>query len=192
MALKNYLLAEIPGQKLEVNDQFPDFEFYLTDLGNFSLSSLPQKIKIIITLPTITDYFFAPELRNFLNSLERLQETYEDIESNIVLLTISDDPMLNKNIENIEKFKHIRSINYSLADKEIAGIEFAKTLGIYIPGANFLCYPSVYIVDENNKIIYVKYADSLLGSLNLAKINQIILSMLEPSESSYETVLYKK
>ncbi|XBA50960.1 Thioredoxin-like family protein [[Mycoplasma] cavipharyngis] len=107
------------------------------------------------------------------------------------MLTISDDASIP--IKTIREFQNIRSINYLLADKGIAGIEFAQKLGIYFPEANFLCYPSVYIVDENNKITYVKYSDSLLGSLNLAIIyNRLLWEYAPPHSTTNALVSYRR
>ncbi|WP_391591959.1 Thiol peroxidase [[Mycoplasma] cavipharyngis] len=169
MSLKDYTLAEVPGKKLEVNDQFPDFSFYTHNFEKVSLSSLPQKIKVIMTLASISGSVCSLQLKKLSEQLEA---------SHNVLLTISYDSPIYTAQFSAENKCH-NAINFSLAGSGAAGTEFLKTLGIYVPEAEFLCYRSIFVIDANNKILYVEYAPKLKTGLNLEAVNQFIDSHLK-------------
>ncbi|MGY6172015.1 redoxin family protein [Candidatus Mycoplasma pogonae] len=157
MAVRDYLANETVEQKLKVGDNFPDFELFNQDLTTTKLKDLGNKKKVVIFFPSIQTPICDMQLNQLANDLKN---------HDVALVGVSNDAPIaggtwcsQKNHDNVT-FLSLFNNNY----------ELAKALGLFLPELPALTYRAVFVLDENNKVVYLEYAPTLKTELNLLKV----------------------
>ncbi|ENY69396.1 Thiol peroxidase [Metamycoplasma auris 15026] len=130
------------GNEIKVGDIFPDFKAVDLDFNDFLLSSLPKTKKLILSIPSIDTGVCETETTKFMNYFSN---------KNYPVIVISQDlPFAlsrwcairnNKKIQTLSEFKYK---------------DFGKKAGVLLEGSELLTR-AVFVLDENNKVLYVDY-----------------------------------
>lgn len=151
-------------KKLEVGQIAPDFKLTNINLDDVSLKDFSdKKYKIISAFPSINTKVCDMQTRKFNEEFSKNKD--------FVILNVSCDlPFAFKdwcaanNLENVIGLSDYKDHN------------FGKSYGINIVDFNLL-YRSVFILDENNKIIYIQFAKVISSELNFEEIRNFINSL---------------
>ncbi|MDN6431053.1 thiol peroxidase [Corynebacterium flavescens] len=136
--------AQTVGDLPAVGDAFPDVELVGTDLSPVKLSNFAGKRVVVSLFPSVDTGVCAAQLRAF-------NEKAAGLENTVVLSVSRDLPFAQarfcaaEGIENVVSASDFRS---DLGDK--LGISLADT-----PLKGLLAR-SVFVLDENHKIVYVE------------------------------------
>ncbi|MDQ0513779.1 thiol peroxidase [Mycoplasmoides fastidiosum] len=166
MAIRDFLLSEIPGVKLKVGDQFPDFNLYSHKFEKEQLSSLKADLKVVMIVPSLSTSLCDVQMKELSEELTKSQ--------NLLIGVSNDSPIIGSSwcgAKNSET-----TLMFSLAGSGQHGVDLEKAIGVYIPECEFLAYRAVFVLDSNNKVLYAEYAPSLKTGLDLAKVNEFVVS----------------
>ncbi|PZW00546.1 thiol peroxidase [Metamycoplasma auris] len=130
------------GNEIRIGDTFPNFMAVDLDFNDFELSSLPKTKKLILSIPSIDTGVCETETTKFMNYF---------INKEYPVLVISQDlPFAlgrwcairnNKTIQTLSEFKYK---------------DFGRKTGTLLEGKELLTR-AVFVLDENNKVLYVDY-----------------------------------
>lgn len=151
-------------KKLEVGQIAPDFKLTNINLDDVSLKDFSdKKYKIISTFPSINTSVCNMQTKKFNEEFSKNE--------NLVILNVSCDlPFAFKdwcaanNLENVIGLSDYKNHN------------FGKSYGVNIVDFDLL-YRSVFILDENNKIIYIQFAKVISDELNFDEIKNFIKNL---------------
>lgn len=151
-------------KKLEVGEIAPDFRLTNENLDDVSLKDFAdKKYKIISTFPSINTSVCNKQTKTFNEEFSNNKD--------IVILNVSCDlPFAFKdwcasnNLENVIGLSDYKNHN------------FGKNYGINIVDFDLL-YRSVFILDENNKIIYIQFAKVISDELDFNEIRNFVNSL---------------
>lgn len=132
------------GDLPAVGDSFPDFELVGTDLSPVRLADFAGKRLVVSLFPSVDTGVCAAQLRAF-------NQRAADLENTVVLSVSRDLPFAQarfcaaEGIENVVSASDFRS-------------DLGEKLGITLDGSPLkgLLARSVFVTDENHKIVYVE------------------------------------
>ncbi|MFA7744993.1 thiol peroxidase [Salinicoccus roseus] len=131
------------GEELKVGDQAPDFTVLNTSLEQVSLSDFEGKRKLISVIPSIDTGVCSTQTKTF-------NERAAGVE-NVEVLTISNDlPFAQKRWTADEGLENA----VTLSDHR--DLSFGENYGVVMEELRLLAR-SVFILDEDNKVVYVEY-----------------------------------
>lgn len=131
------------GEELKVGDQAPDFTALNTSLEQVSLSDFEGKRKLISVIPSIDTGVCSTQTKTF-------NERAAGVE-NVEVLTISNDlPFAQKRWTADERLENA----VTLSDHR--DLSFGENYGVVMEELRLLAR-SVFILDEDNKVVYVEY-----------------------------------
>jgi thiol peroxidase len=131
------------GEELKVGDQAPDFTALNTSLEQVSLSDFKGKRKLISVIPSIDTGVCSTQTKTF-------NERAAGVE-NVEVLTISNDlPFAQKRWTADEGLENA----VTLSDHR--DLSFGENYGVVMEELRLLAR-SVFILDEDNKVVYVEY-----------------------------------
>ena len=131
------------GEELKVGDQAPDFTALNTSLEQVSLSDFEGKRKLISVIPSIDTGVCSTQTKTF-------NERAAGVD-NVEVLTISNDlPFAQKRWTADEGLENA----ITLSDHK--DLSFGENYGVVMEELRLLAR-SVFILDEDNKVVYVEY-----------------------------------
>jgi thioredoxin-dependent peroxiredoxin len=143
------------GKELKVGDAAPDFTLVGAGMSAASLKDTAGKVRIISTVPSLDTPVCSTETQKW--------ETHRtDLGDDIVMLTISMDlPPAQARWTAENKVEH--SVLSSHKSEQ-----FATDYGVLIQELRFL-QRAVFVVDKNDKIVYVEYVKDIPSEPNYDK-----------------------
>ena len=136
----------LEGNEVKAGDNAPDFNLTDNSLGNVSLSDTKGK-RIFVVVPSVDTPVCDREIRRFNEEAAKLDGV------NIYVISM-DLP-----------FAQIRWCGSAGVDKvttlsDYKNRDFGKNYGTYIKEVGLLAR-SIFVVDENDKVIYVEYCSEV-------------------------------
>ncbi|MEZ2459198.1 thiol peroxidase [Salinicoccus roseus] len=131
------------GEELKVGDQAPDFTALNTSLEQVSLSDFEGKRKLISVIPSIDTGVCSTQTKTF-------NERAAGVE-NVEVLTISNDlPFAQK------RWTADEGLENAITLSDHRDLSFGENYGVVMEELRLLAR-SVFILDEDNKVVYVEY-----------------------------------
>ena len=134
--------VELKGPELKVGDTAPDFIAVKNDLSEFRLSEIKGR-KLIAAVPSLDTSVCDAEVRRFNVEATKFKNT--------TVLTISMDLPFAQ-----ARWCGAAGVDNVITVSDYKDRDFAKKYGVYLPNVGLLAR-SIFILDENNKILYVEY-----------------------------------
>lgn len=160
MKEENLILENKP---LNVGDTLKDFVLTDFTLNDMCLKDFEGKYKIFSTFPSIDTGVCDIQTKNLIEKVKQLD--------NVVLINVSMDlPFAFKRWCNNTNYENV----YLLSDYKTHN--FAKDCGLHINFFN-LIYRALFIVDKNNKVIYMQKSNKIGEPLNFDEIYKEIESL---------------
>lgn len=136
----------LEGTQVKVGDTAPDFTVVNNDLNSIELSDTTGK-RVFLTVPSLDTPVCDTEVRRFNQEASKLGD--------VTIYTISMDL----------PFAQARWCGGAGIDKVITASDykdrkFGKNYGVYINELGLLSR-AVFVVDENNKVVYVEYLNEI-------------------------------
>ena len=136
----------LEGTQVKVGDTAPDFTVVDNDLNPFKLSDTKGK-RVFLTVPSLDTPVCDTEVRRFNQEAAKLGD--------VTIYTISMDLPFAQGrwcgVAGIDKVKTV---------SDYKDREFGKNYGVYIKELGLLSR-AVFVIDENNKIVYVEYLNEV-------------------------------
>lgn len=124
-----------------------------------------KQAKLYVSIPTFKNSFFINECAK----LDTILQDYENISSYV----ISNEPVFTQSrLLKGNALKKLQVIS------DFKNREFARATGTYIYELSSLV-KAIFIVNSNDKLVYVKYFDDLYSNFDLNEIAKEIQSVLE-------------
>lgn len=149
----------LEGNTVKVGDIAPDFTVVDNELNPINSKNLKGK-RVYISVPSLDTGVCDMEVRRFNEEASKLED--------IKIYTISMDlPFAqarwcgNAGVENVKTLSDYK-------DRE-----FGKNYGTYIKELGLLTR-AVFVVDENNKIIYIEYCEEVTSEPNYEEVLKIL------------------
>lgn len=149
----------LEGNTVKVGDIAPDFTVVDNELNPINSKTLKGK-RVYISVPSLDTGVCDMEVRRFNEEASKLED--------IKIYTISMDlPFAqarwcgNAGVENVKTLSDYK-------DRE-----FGKNYGTYIKELGLLTR-AVFVVDENNKIIYIEYCEEVTSEPNYEEVLKIL------------------
>ena len=140
----------LEGTQVKVGDTAPDFTVVDNDLNPFKLSDTKGK-RVFLTVPSLDTPVCDTEVRRFNQEAAKLGD--------VTIYTISMDlPFAQGRWCGGAEIDKVKTVS------DHKDREFGKNYGVYINELGLLSR-AVFVVDENNKIVYVEYLNEI--SINL-------------------------
>ena len=140
----------LEGTQVKVGDTAPDFTVVDNDLNPFKLSDTKGK-RVFLTVPSLDTPVCDTEVRRFNQEAAKLGD--------VTIYTISMDlPFAQGRWCGGAEIDKVKTVS------DYKDREFGKNYGVYINDLGLLSR-AVFVVDENNKIVYVEYLNEI--SVNL-------------------------
>ena len=140
----------LEGTQVKVGDTAPDFTVVDNDLNPFKLSDTKGK-RVFLTVPSLDTPVCDTEVRRFNQEAAKLGD--------VTIYTISMDlPFAQGRWCGGAEIDKVKTVS------DYKDREFGKNYGVYINELGLLSR-AVFVVDENNKIVYVEYLNEI--SINL-------------------------
>ena len=140
----------LEGTQVKVGDTAPDFTVVDNDLNPFKLSDTKGK-RVFLTVPSLDTPVCDTEVRRFNQEAAKLGD--------VTIYTISMDlPFAQGRWCGGAEIDKVKTVS------DYKDREFGKNYGVYINELGLLSR-AVFVVDENNKIVYVEYLNEI--SVNL-------------------------
>ncbi|WP_409302170.1 thiol peroxidase [Peribacillus sp. SCS-155] len=131
------------GNEVKVGDQAPDFKVLANDLSEVTLADSKGTVRIISVVPSIDTGLCDTQTRKFNEDASNLD--------NVKVLTISVDlPFAQKRwcassgLDNVQVLSDHRDLS------------FGEAYGVVMKELRLLAR-SVFVVDSNDKVVYVEY-----------------------------------
>ena len=140
----------LEGTQVKVGDTAPDFTVVDNDLNPFKLSDTKGK-RVFLTVPSLDTPVCDTEVRRFNQEAAKLGD--------VTIYTISMDlPFAQGRWCGGAEIDKVKTVS------DYKDREFGKNYGVYINELGLLSR-AVFVIDENNKIVYVEYLNEI--SVNL-------------------------
>ena len=140
----------LEGTQVKVGDTAPDFTVVDNDLNPFKLSDTKGK-RVFLTVPSLDTPVCDTEVRRFNQEAAKLGD--------VTIYTISMDlPFAQGRWCGGAEIDKVKTVS------DYKDREFGKNYGVYIKELGLLSR-AVFVIDENNKIVYVEYLNEI--SVNL-------------------------
>ena len=135
------------GEEIKVGDKARDFTALNKDLSEFKLSSVLGKVVVITAFPSIDTGVCALQATRFNQEAAKLGD--------VTIYTISMDlPFAQGRWCGGAEIDKVKTVS------DYKDREFGKNYGVYINELGLLSR-AVFVVDENNKIVYVEYLNEI-------------------------------
>ena len=134
------------GEKIKVGDNAPDFLVVDNNLKNVTLSDTSGK-RIFITVPSIDTSVCDMEVRKFNEEATKLKDV-------TVYVVSMDLPFAQGRWCGGAGIDRVKTVS------DYKDREFGNNYGVYINELGLLSR-AVFIVDENNKVVYVEYLNEI-------------------------------
>lgn len=136
----------LEGTQVKVGDTAPDFTVVDNDLNPFKLSDTKGK-RVFLTVPSLDTPVCDTEVRRFNQEAAKLGD--------VTIYTISMDlPFAQGRWCGGAEIDKVKTVS------DYKDREFGKNYGVYINELGLLSR-AVFVVDENNKIVYVEYLNEI-------------------------------
>ena len=137
----------LKGNQIKVGDDAPDFTLVDNDLNSFKLSDTKGK-RVFLTVPSLDTAVCDMEIRKFNEEAPKLGE-------HITVYAISMDlPFAQGRWCGGAGIDRVKTVS------DYKDREFGNNYGVYINELGLLSR-AVFIVDENNKVVYVEYLNEI-------------------------------
>ena len=137
----------LKGNQIKVGDDAPDFTLVDNDLNSFKLSDTKGK-RVFLTVPSLDTPVCDMEIRKFNEEATKLVE-------HISVYAISMDlPFAQGRWCGGAGIDRVKTVS------DYKDREFGNNYGVYINELGLLSR-AVFIVDENNKVVYVEYLNEI-------------------------------
>ena len=149
----------LEGTQVKVGDTAPKFTVVGNDLNPVKLSDTKGK-RVFLTVPSIDTPVCDMEVRRFNTEASKLD--------NVEIYTVSMDL----------PFAQARWCGASGIDKvntvsDYKDREFGENYGVYINELGLLSR-AVFVIDEDNKVVYVEYLEEITNEPNYEKVLQAL------------------
>lgn len=149
----------LEGNTVKVGDTAPNFVAVDNDLNEFNTKDISGK-RVYLSVPSLDTPVCDLEVKRFNKEAAALD--------NVKVYTVSMDlPFAqarwcgNEGIENVKTVSDYKSR------------DFGKQYGTYIKELGLLTR-SVFVVDENNKVVYVEYCEEVTSQPNFEEVLKVL------------------
>ena len=151
-------------EPLEEGYRLPAMTLFNAEEEEFNLND-DRSVKVYVTIPTFENKVFPNEVYK----LDIILKEFPSLNAYI----ISNEPVYTqKRLSKPYKFDKFRILS------DFKNREFARNTGTYIYELSLLV-KSIFIVDKNDRILYVRYFDDLYSNFNFNEINNTIKEIYE-------------
>lgn len=154
---------ELENSQMNIGDKIPNFvltKFEDDQIKDVTLNDLGNKIKIFSTFPSVDTGVCSLQVKNFNKEFANHDK--------FTLINVSADlPFAFGRWCAAENLTNL----ITLSDYKTH--QFGKDFGINIKNVNLL-YRSVFVVDQNNTLIYIQYAKKLTEGLDLQDLKNFL------------------
>ncbi|MCC3864392.1 thiol peroxidase [Terrisporobacter petrolearius] len=145
----------LKGTQVKVGDMVPDFTVVDNDLKPLNLSDTKGK-RVFLTVPSLDTPVCDMEVRKFNQEATKLDE-------NVTIYTVSMDlPFAQGRWCGGAGIDRVKTVS------DYKDREFGNNYGVYINELGLLSR-AVFVVDENNKVVYVEYLEEITNEPNYEK-----------------------
>ena len=145
----------LKGTQVKVGDTAPDFTVVDNDLNPLKLSDTKGK-RVFLTVPSIDTAVCDTEVRRFNQEATKLGE-------DVTIYTVSMDlPFAQGRWCGGAVIDRVKTVS------DYKDREFGNNYGVYINELGLLSR-AVFVVDENNKVVYVEYLEEITEEPNYEK-----------------------
>lgn len=145
----------LKGIQVKVGDTAPDFTVVDNDLNPLKLSDTKGK-RVFLTVPSLDTPVCDTEVRKFNQEATKLGE-------DITIYAISMDlPFAQGRWCGGAEIDRVKTVS------DYKDREFGNNYGVYINELGLLSR-AVFVIDENNKVVYVEYLDEITNEPNYEK-----------------------
>ncbi|MDB8792386.1 thiol peroxidase [Romboutsia sp. 1001216sp1] len=149
----------LKGKQLKVGDKAPDFTVIDNELNPLKLDDTKGK-RVFLSVPSIDTPVCDMEVRRFNTEASKL--------NNVTVYTISMDlPFAQARWCGAAGIENVKTIS------DYKDREFGENYGVYINELGLLSR-AVFVVDEDDKIIYVEYLEEITEEPNYNKVLEIL------------------
>lgn len=147
------------GNQLKIGDIAPEFVVIDNNLNPIKLSDTKGK-RVFLTVPSIDTPVCDMEVRRFNTEASKLND--------VTIYTVSMDlPFAQSRWCGGAGIENVKTIS------DYKDREFGKNYGVYINELGLLSR-AVFVVDENNKIIYVEYLTEITNEPDYEKVLEVL------------------
>ncbi len=153
------------GHEVEVGNKAPDFEVVDNDLNPVNFSSLPKKVYVLASVPSLDTPTCNFETRRF-------NEEAAKLSADVAILTISMDlPFAQKRwcgaagVERVKTYSDHREASFGLA------------YGVLIKELRLLAR-AVFVVDSNSVVQYIQLVKELVNEPNYDEVLKAVKSIV--------------
>ncbi|WP_270941068.1 thiol peroxidase [Romboutsia lituseburensis] len=141
----------LEGTQVKVGDTAPNFTVVGNDLNPVSLNDTKGK-RVFLSVPSIDTAVCDMEVRKFNTEASKL--------NNVEVYTISMDlPFAQARWCGAAGIENVKTVS------DYKDREFGKNYGVYINELGLLSR-AVFVIDENNKVVYVEYLQEITEEPN--------------------------
>ncbi len=149
----------LKGKQLKVGDKAPDFTVIDNELNPLKLDDTKGK-RVFLSVPSIDTPVCDMEVRRFNTEASKL--------NNVTVYTISMDlPFAQARWCGAAGIENVKTIS------DYKDREFGQNYGVYINELGLLSR-AVFVVDEDDKIIYVEYLEEITEEPNYDKVLDVL------------------
>lgn len=149
----------LEGNTLSVGDKLPDFSVTTNDLGEFTLKDT-NGVRVFLTVPSIDTPVCDMEVKRFNKEVDSLD--------GVTCYTVSMDLPFAQ-----ARWCGAAGINRVTTLSDYKYRSFGDTTGTYIKELGLLTRAS-FVVDEDNKVIFVEYLDEVANEPSYDKIISVV------------------
>lgn len=149
----------LKGKQLKVGDKAPDFTVIDNELNPLKLDGTKGK-RVFLSVPSIDTPVCDMEVRRFNTEASKL--------NNVTVYTVSMDlPFAQARWCGAAGIENVKTIS------DYKDREFGENYGVYINELGLLSR-AVFVVDEDDKVIYVEYLEEITKEPNYDKVLDIL------------------
>ena len=155
--------VHLEGNLPELNKEIPDFKLVTQDLSEISLSDFKDKIKVILSVPSLDTPVCAQQTRVFNTKLGQIE--------NVVTIVVSGDlPFAMKRFCTSEGLDHVK------VGSQFRDLSFSKDFGVLIKDGALkgLTARAVFVADKNNVLKYLELVPDITNEPNYEKALQSV------------------
>ncbi len=159
--------VHLAGKFPELDKPVPDFKLVTEDLSEISLSNFENKIKVILSVPSLDTPVCAKQTREFNTKLGG--------EKDVVTIVVSGDlPFAMKRFCTSEGLEHVR------VGSQFRDMNFSKNFGVHIQDGVLqgLSTRAVFVVDKNNILKYSELVPDISNEPNYGKAFEAVKKLV--------------
>ena len=149
----------LEGTRVKVGDKAPNFKAVGTDLNEFNFNETKGK-RIILSLPSVD----TPVCDIELNRFNKEASSLKDVNLYAVSLDLPFAQGRWCGATNVDNLKVVSDYKFH---------DFAKAYGLYIKELGLLSR-AVFVIDENDTVIYADYLQEITNEPNYEEILNIV------------------